>query len=143
MFCFLLLTPACPQPTVCLQFDALDGAGWRISLPVSSREHQGLPPLCRGVRVGAPPSSHLLWPPGGCVSLCSCQLPHCQWRGVSWMNEGAKGFATEVGKMLCDSSPEQRSQFCYTASSYLSVVSCFRFLSYNFGSHLKKLLLQY
>lgn len=92
LFCFLLSTPACSQPTVCLQFDALDGAGWRISLPVSSREHPGLPALCRGDRFAASPPSHLLWPPGGRVSLCSCQLPHCQWRGVSWVKEGARGF---------------------------------------------------
>lgn len=90
-FCFLLPTAAPPQPTVCLQFDALDGAGWRVSLPVSSREHPGLPALSRWHRFAASPSSYLLWPPGGRMSLCSCQLPHRQWRGVSWMNEGAQG----------------------------------------------------
>lgn len=25
-----------------------------------------------------------------------------------------RGFATEVGKILCNSSPEERGQFCYS-----------------------------
>lgn len=92
--CVVLLIFACLffsllQPDACLQFDALDGAGWPVSLSVTSREHPGLPTLSRWYRFAASPSGYLLWPPGGRMSLCSCQLPHRQWRGVSWVNDGS------------------------------------------------------
>jgi len=65
------------------------------------------------------------------MSLCSCQLPHRQWRGVSWDNRGAQGGCSEVGKVLCNSSSEQRDQSCYTEFSCLAVFSFCCTLSYH------------
>lgn len=126
-FCFPLPPTHWPQPALYLQFDALDGVGWRVSLPVSSREHPGLPTLSRWHRFAASPSSYLLWPPGGRMSLCTCQLPHCQWRRVSWVNEGSPRSLVVKLERFCVTPTQSRWVNLATRCPYVWLYSALAF----------------
>lgn len=127
IFLFSSPTHPRPQPAFCLQFDALDGVGWRVSLPVSSREHPGLPTLSGWHRFAASPSSYLLWPPGGRMSLCTCQLPHCQWRRVSWVNEGSPRSLVVKLERFCVTPTQSRRVNLATRCPYAWLYSAVAF----------------
>lgn len=59
------------------------------------------------------------------MSLCSCQLPHRQWRGVSWVNDGSPWSMAVKLEGFCATPAQSRQVSLYND---IFVLGCIQLL---------------